>query len=39
VGSIYPDSNTFREQHFSGLDQVLYLVVSADLKPDPLRKS
>ena len=28
-----------REHHFSGLDQVIHLVVSADLEPDPLQKS
>jgi len=27
VGSIDPDSNKFREHHFSGLDQVIHLVV------------
>ena len=36
VGSIDPDSNEFSEHHFSGLDQVIRLVVSADLEPDPL---
>jgi len=36
VGSIDPDSNKFRKHHFSGLDQVIHLVVSADLEPDPL---
>jgi len=39
VGSIDPDSNKFRKHHFSGLDQVIHLVVSADLEPDPLKKS
>jgi len=39
VGSIDPDSNKFREYHFSGLDQVIHLLVSADLEPDPLTKS
>ena len=39
VGSIDSDSNKFREHHFSGLDQVIHLVVSADLEPDPLKKS
>jgi len=37
VRSIDPDSNKFREHHFSGLDQVLHLVVSADIEPDPLK--
>jgi len=33
------DSNQFHEHHFSGLDQVIRLVVSADLEPDPLKKN
>ena len=33
-----PDSNKFCEHNFSGLDQVIHLVVSADLEPDPLKK-
>jgi len=39
VGSTDPDSNKFRKHHFSGLDQVIHLVVSADLEQDPLKKS
>ena len=38
VGSIDPDSYKFCEHHFSGLDQVIRVVVSADLDPDPLKK-
>ena len=37
VGSIDPDSNKFRKHHFSGLDQVI-LVVLADFETDPLKK-
>jgi len=37
VGSIDPDSNEFSEHHFSGLDQVIRLVVSADLEPNHLK--
>ena len=38
VGSIDPDSYKFREHRFSGLDQVIRVVVSADLDPHPLKK-
>ena len=38
VGSIDPDSNKFRKHHFSGLDQVIHLVVLADFETDPLKK-
>ena len=39
VGSIDPNSNKFREHHFSGLDQVIHLVVLADFEPDPFKTS
>ena len=37
VGSIDQDSNKYREHNFSGLDQMIHLVVSADLESDPLK--